>query len=283
MACLEQVLRNLEEARRLGAKFVDFTGGEPLLFEALPMALRRAKQLGFITSVTTNGLLLAERAPELSGLIDLPRVSLDGTEAIHDRLRGRACYARAIEGLEACRRYKIKADVLFTLCDQNKGEIDRVYEVARSFGAILIVDPVFNYFQNQDYRHLDDQLRPWLAQRGVYVNRAFLRLRQKRGNSRAAPVCHAVDAVIVIDPGNALVLPCFHRQRARVPLEMGLEAAWRGREAAEMRKGQGRLPQCEGCAIHCYMDPSFCYRLDAYFALSLFSKAKYALDKYFRH
>ena len=48
------VLANIRAARHLGARFVDFTGGEPLLARDLPAWRKAAKGLGYRTSVTTN-------------------------------------------------------------------------------------------------------------------------------------------------------------------------------------------------------------------------------------
>ena len=71
------VKRNLEQAREIGVRFVDFTGGEPLLYEDLPRALEYARELGFWTSITTNGLGYPKRAESLKGRVDLLHFSLD--------------------------------------------------------------------------------------------------------------------------------------------------------------------------------------------------------------
>lgn len=279
-ARLEEVAANLEGARRLGARFVDFTGGEPLLFKALPDALRKARSLGMITSVTTNGILLGQRARELSGLIRLPRLSLDGTEATHNAIRGRDCYAAALEGLRACRGWPVRPDILFTLTPENRDDIGHVHEIARKHGTILILDPVFSYFANPDFGTLDALLRRWVRKPGVYVNTAFLRLRRAGGNHIDSPVCRAGDAVIVVSPNNELLTPCFHKQQGAFPILEPLDELWNRSDVREARKEQGLLGPCEGCAINCYMDPSFCYRLDRYFAWSLLPKIRYAVGKF---
>ncbi|OGS34264.1 MAG: hypothetical protein A2293_13675 [Elusimicrobia bacterium RIFOXYB2_FULL_49_7] len=281
-ANINEVFYNLKTARRLGARFVDFTGGEPLLFGPLPEALRYANKLGFVTSVTTNGLLLEKRAPELAGLISLPRLSLDGSEAVHDHIRGKASYQAVLAGLAACRRYRIPADIIFTLSAENRNDITHVYEVARAHGAILILDPAFSYFSNPDHRELDVLIREWASRPFVYVNRAFLRLRNRGGNSIREPVCKAVRAAIVIHPNNELLLPCFHHATTRLSLANGLESVWNSAERKGALLQEGRIPACAACTINCYMDPSFCYSMDAYFGLSLYSKIRYAFDKWIR-
>jgi hypothetical protein len=38
---------------------------------------------------------------------------------------------------------------------------------------------------------------------------------------------------------------------------------------------EGRLPQCEGCTINCYMQPSFAVEMNKYFWKALPSTLKY--------
>ncbi|HVK85885.1 MAG TPA: radical SAM protein [Kofleriaceae bacterium] len=65
----EVVMRVVEEARALGFRRIQFTGGDPLLCDFLPAAVARAAEVGFPSiEIYTNGLaltdgLLAELAP----------------------------------------------------------------------------------------------------------------------------------------------------------------------------------------------------------------------------
>ena len=63
----ETVAANLDDARNAGVRIVDFTGGEPLLYEALPDVLAHAKRIGLRTTVTTNGIRYPGRAREIAG------------------------------------------------------------------------------------------------------------------------------------------------------------------------------------------------------------------------
>ena len=54
---LESVSSNLPALKKLGVKVIDFTGGEPLLHRQMPEILQMAKEMGFITTLTTNALL----------------------------------------------------------------------------------------------------------------------------------------------------------------------------------------------------------------------------------
>jgi len=89
---VEQWLRVIDEAARLGCRYVDLTGGEPILFSGVERIVERVVQSGMHVELQSNGLLLtAERLRELkrAGLGTLV-ISLDGPESQHDLMRGRA-------------------------------------------------------------------------------------------------------------------------------------------------------------------------------------------------
>ena len=83
----EEIARACEAAADLGIKYIRLTGGEPLVrlgIEKLVAMIRSIKQIESIT-MTTNGILLKEKLPELV------KAGLDGVNVsqmcIRDRLR----------------------------------------------------------------------------------------------------------------------------------------------------------------------------------------------------
>ncbi|TAE04414.1 MAG: radical SAM protein, partial [Bacteroidetes bacterium] len=78
---VESVRENLPHLKRLGVKVIDFTGGEPLLHRQMPEILQIAKDMGFITTLTTNALLYPKLAERLRGLVDMLHFSLDSAFA----------------------------------------------------------------------------------------------------------------------------------------------------------------------------------------------------------
>ena len=284
MPSWEQMSANLGAARRLGCRFVDFTGGEPLLYPDLPNALRLARKLGYRTSTTTNCVLYPKRAKELAGLVDLLHFSLDAANRkLHDAGRGFPCFDRVMESLDLALSLGERPDILFTATNQTYRELEPLASLARKLGVMLIVNPEFSYFGNAGFgAQALDYLASYADEPYVYVNRAFHRLVRAGGNDRRRPTCHAVEAVIVVSPDDHLLLPCFHQQRERVRIDGKLEELHRSVLVEQYRALDGRHPFCQGCTINCYMDPSFLYRANAYMVLSLAAKTKYAVDKYIR-
>ena len=72
-----------------------FTGGEPLLHDHVGHAVKRAKELGFIVNLHTNGLLLQERYHQLRDYVDVFSLAIDGSSAeMADWERGKGYYDR---------------------------------------------------------------------------------------------------------------------------------------------------------------------------------------------
>jgi len=116
----------------------------------------------------------------------------------------------------------------------------------------------------------------------VYINRALHRFIRQQGNQRATPRCKAISSTIVIAPQNELLLPCFHQAQLAIPIKFNLPEILKSQTWHLLKKQQGTFPFCDGCTINCYFDPSFLYKLDRFFLLSLASKFKYGFDKFLR-
>ena len=280
----ETVERNLAGLRKVGVKFVDFTGGEPLLYREIARVLRAAKNQRLVTSITTNGILYPAQREELKGLVDLLHFSLDaaGRER-HDARRGVPCFDRVMESLELVQHDRIKADILFTVTTDNFQEIPAVATLAKEHRMVFILNPVFSYFGNPGLSALAlEAMRKEAQKPYVYVNKGFLRLLEEGGNQVGSPRCKAVTSTLVISPDNHLLIPCFHHARERIKIQDSLPQALAGEQIQNMKQQQGRFPFCQGCTINCYFEPSFVYGVDAYFWANISSKLKYFYYKYIR-
>lgn len=97
-----QIREELQYSYGLGARFVDFEGGEPFIWrdgdKNINDLIRLAKEIGFFsTTVTTNAQL-----PFAGCEADSIWVSLDGLGKYHDEIRGAGAFDRLIKNIEAC-------------------------------------------------------------------------------------------------------------------------------------------------------------------------------------
>jgi MoaA/NifB/PqqE/SkfB family radical SAM enzyme len=123
-----------------GYNGIGVSGGEPLLYDGLLTLLGVAKAHGMITTVTTNGMLLTPtRAESFRGLVDVIAVSVDGTAATHNRIRGSGhAFSGMQRGLRSLRDAGIEFGVIFTLTIANLDELAGVVEMAVAEGASLV-------------------------------------------------------------------------------------------------------------------------------------------------
>jgi len=276
---LEQAKSNLADLKRLGVKVVDFTGGEPLLHRQLDELLKECKKLGLLTTVTTNGLLYPKYANRLRGLVDMLHFSLDSPEREeHDTSRGVQCFDKVMESIQVAKALGERPDILFTVFESNIHQIEKVWrEICNPHGLVLLLNPVFEY--NNVGSQLSPEalyeLRQWGKRKNVYLNDAFIQLRLDGGNHTEAPVCLAGSTTIVISPENKLVLPCYHLGLKEFPIDGQLHALYLSDEVQKLVALEGKLPACEGCAINCYMQPSFAVTINKYWWKALPSTLKY--------
>ena len=277
----ENVHRNLTDLKRLGVKVIDFTGGEPLLHRQLDELLRMAKSLGFVTTVTTNGLLYPKRAEKLRGLVDMLHFSLDSpNRAEHDASRGVPCFDAIMESIGIARRLGERPDILFTVFEHNTHQIEAVWrDICLPNDLVLILNPVFEYNSVETGQPLStatlDEISRWGKRKNVYLNEAFIQLRRDGGNRTDRPVCRAGSTTIVISPENKLVLPCYHLGLEELSIEDNLYKLYRSEKVQKLVALEGRLPACEGCAVNCYMQPSFAVEMSRYSWKALPSTLKY--------
>jgi|SRR6056297_294220 len=280
----DTVLRNLKIARNnLNIKFVDFTGGEPLLHENIITFLKSAKKLNYKTSITTNTKLYPEYAEKLKGLVDFLLFSIDGTKDYHNENRGGIFYRHLLESINIAKKLNEKPDLIFTATNKSIQFLDEMINIAQNNNLILQINPIFPYSKIDKSLSGNNinKIKKAFKKKNVYVNLAQLKLILKGGNRRNNPRCRGVTSNLVISQDNKIILPCYHNMKWKIDIKNNLAQAFYSKKRKNIEKKQGTFKFCEGCTINCYFDPSFEYKLDSYMFWSLLSRGKYAIEKYF--
>jgi MoaA/NifB/PqqE/SkfB family radical SAM enzyme len=119
-----------------GVLGVDISGGEPLLLRGLPQLAHDLASGGCAVSITTNGWHLARRIDDLAGCADAIRVSLDApAPGPHDAVRGDGSFARAIDGIAACRQAGVPVQVQAVLMAATARHAQALADLAAKAGA----------------------------------------------------------------------------------------------------------------------------------------------------
>ncbi len=281
-AGIRTVNHNLAALKKAGVKFIDFTGGEPLLNRELPEMLRAAKKHGMRTSVTTNTILYPKYAENLKGCVDLLHFSLDSLDSdLFYELRGIPGPDKVLESMDAALNLGEKPDVIFTATNRNYKSIEDIYKETSKRKLIILISPFFDYTGEKKLPDdALDYLEEFAKRPYTYMNRSFIKLRRDGGNRTDRPVCKAVSSTIVISPDNKLLLPCFHKSVKAIDINNNLTGLLKSDMVKNFKKNEGRFPFCEGCDINCYFEPSFATSISKYFFAAIPSKIKYGMTKY---
>ncbi|MFQ5646014.1 MAG: radical SAM protein [bacterium] len=154
---LEQSEREniLDDLAHMRVGYITFTGGEPFVNPACLPLIRYAKRSGLFCNVLSNGALLTEeKVKEIceSGL-DSITFSLDGTEAVHDKIRGiPGSYQKLTAAIRNFRLHPGNAPCLglnCTISALNQDDFSRLVDIAHELG-IRAVNFAFLFFTDEE-------------------------------------------------------------------------------------------------------------------------------------
>jgi MoaA/NifB/PqqE/SkfB family radical SAM enzyme len=144
----------LDSIRRLGVRWIVFSGGEPLMNPELPEVCPILRAEGIRLTLLSTGLLLKKHAGAVAANFDDVIVSLDGPPEIHDQIRRvEGAFALLQMGIRALREQRPGMRITARTTVQ-KANHSRLIETARaakqllldgiSFLAVDVTSPAFN-------------------------------------------------------------------------------------------------------------------------------------------
>ncbi len=264
LAALLRVLQQFLELLGPARGHINFTGGEPFLHTDFPELLETvaAARTKLSFAVLTNGSLvdapLARRLRRLRPAY--MQVSIDGTPATHDGLRGAGDHERTVAAVERLVGAGIPTVISFTAHRGNYREFEDVARLGRRLGATRVwadrLIPMgrgaaLDTLTPEETRALfasmrrarDEARRRWFQRTGIPMHRALQFLEGGRPYH-----CTAGDTLITVQP-NGDVYPC-RRMPIRVGnvLEQPLAEIYREAPLLRALRVRDRVSAgCEGC------------------------------------
>ncbi|KAF0134474.1 MAG: moaA [Candidatus Saganbacteria bacterium] len=251
-APLEKHADNLKTAYSLGARTIEVTGGEPLVYEQLPQFLNFAKENKLNIQLFTNGINYCDRAKEIKGLTNKIFFSLDYPLADeHDRSRGTECFNKAIRAIRYAKELGEKPAIIYTTTRDSLRYLPEIIEIAEKLKIELHVNPVYDFLGLEGFEKSSlDYIKYFFKRPFVKIDLAVLEMLKNKGNKTAWPRCKAKETTITYLPDGKSVVPCYFNQGGR----------------------QGKEQVCEGCTRWPYMVPSFSLGFDKYRLLHGYSQ-----------
>ncbi len=138
-----EVDRLLDEGWDAGMRAYYLFGGEPLVRKDIGTIVEHARERGYLTTMNTNGSLLAAKAPDLTGL-DFAFVSLDYFDPFHDVIRGRpGSFEEVLRGIERLRQIAgTKVTFVTTISRLNLDAMEPMARLARDLGVTISYNSV---------------------------------------------------------------------------------------------------------------------------------------------
>lgn len=241
-----QYFRLLEDLAALQVMNLTFTGGEPLAHPSFLQIGRKARELGFVVRIKSNGhALRGELAAAIRREVDpfVIEISLHGAQAAtHDRqTRMPGSFERLMSNLGELKALRQRVKLNATLTRWNEGEIAEMFALADRLGLPLSMSPTVTPRDDGDlgplaiassdegvktlYRFLDGRA-PDADEAEVCTN-----------NSSIQKNCGAGAAGLAIDPFGT-VFPCVQWRRPLGNLhEQPIAEIWQASPAlAEVRR-----------------------------------------------
>ncbi len=186
---LNEVKRLLETASEMGMYKVKYSGGEPLLHSKIEEIIDYSSSLMEDVSLTTNGVLLEEKAERLREVgLDRVNVSLDVTDTeIYEKITGESKLLEVKKGIEKANEvglFPVKINMLL-MEGLNDDSIEDMIDIAGNTGSILqIIEMTSNeeeidreFYQN--YHVSLSELASQLEKRAVRTKTRRMHARKK--------------------------------------------------------------------------------------------------------
>ena len=129
----EKIMETLPKLKANGIKFIIFSGGEPLTRKDLFDIAARCRELGIITYLSTNGLYVGQKnARRILDTFNYVGISIDGSEATHDRFRGLpGSFRMSMEAVRLLNSFhEMKVGIRFTITKETLSDLKFIFELA---------------------------------------------------------------------------------------------------------------------------------------------------------
>lgn len=258
------VIRVLNDAYAEGVEHVNFTGGEPILRKDMFKILEECKNIGLSSSLFTNSTIIDVKDAEKFSKLEIPiYTSIEGpTREIHEKIRGRNSWDKALRGIKLLREYDIPFHINITITSLNWSFAGETLEKAVMLGANSVsIIPSMPAGNSLKYR-----ITPTLYEYNHALTDAYLKARELGVEFRAwctpfAPktlrlehirysTCRDWGVADVSPSGDILLCDVLGVRLANV--KSGFRSAWETAINSKMYREAINTPiplECRGCEI----------------------------------
>jgi len=286
----EDLQPHLSQFRKLGVKWVVFSGGEPQLNPQWSELAGSLRNQGIRVTILTAGLLLESEAAMVAASVDDIIVSLDGPAEVHNRIRRVAgAFEKIAAGISALRKIRPEIPIRARCTVQKANHLSLRETVQAAIGlglnsiSFLAVDASSGAFNREsgwpekqqervllngeEVEHLDYEVEHLICEYGLELQSGFVtekpeKLRKIVRHFRAylgtdrhvAPRCNAPWVSAVIEASGE-VRPCFFHPSIGNIHRQELPEILNGEKALRFRASLdiANDPICRKCVCSLYL------------------------------
>lgn len=277
MLSLKQIKKRLDELKKLGVDYVDFTGGEPMLYPKFIAAIKYAKRIGMKVEFTTNGYMFDKYLDEAIKYIDYPNVSLDTlNREKYKRIRG-------IDGLENAKHVAKRlgeksrnARIICVVTEENVDEIPEMLKFAQESNIQIYFSPLFSYFDEMKEKYASSKydiaiLDKLFFEPQTVISSHFIEFCRHMDSNKES-MCMCNKDVITISPEGKVISPCYYYQTSQLgKYGDSIVDIVNSKEFKCETENVGKHEACKVCTAIPYLGFSFEYNLNYVSLLELFS------------
>ncbi|MCL2050369.1 MAG: radical SAM protein [Lachnospiraceae bacterium] len=267
----EQSIGMIKELKKNGVIKLGFAGGESLNRDDISVLLECSHKSGLITSISSNGKAIMKHIDTLEKYVDVVQLSIDGSQEIHDSLRGKGSYGIVINAIEMLKARKIKVITNTVLTKRNLNDLGHILDIASKYGHKALFQPIFHYGISEN-ENLIETLKPSHYEMNYAIefllckkrrsktvgnSTAFLRYIQKTWGKQSVMRCHANNLFCTIDPLGYVLPCCFDIRR-----NDDFNTIKHGFKQAFTNSGKNGFPNnCFGCYCNAYIESNLAFSL----------------------
>jgi mycofactocin biosynthetic radical S-adenosylmethionine protein MftC len=217
----EEALRVIDQLAACKVFQFNIGGGEPFMRPDFLDLMDYAHEKGMVTCISTNGTLIDKAtARRLDHPLVYIQVSLDGAdEQSNDAIRGRGSYKKVLGALEHLCNRDIEVSINCVLTRRSYPELDRLVELAASYGAKLRVSRFRPSGRGKDswaelnvQRNEMGDFSKWLARHlAVSTGDSFFSVTTEERRSLGLNMCGACKLTCCLSPKGE-IYPCAFLQ-----------------------------------------------------------------------
>jgi GT2 family glycosyltransferase/MoaA/NifB/PqqE/SkfB family radical SAM enzyme len=258
---VEDAIKVIDNANRLGIRWLVITGGEPFLHKGLFDIIEYAKSLNLKISITTNGSLIDNAIDKIRrSRVDLISVSLDGIGKTHDSLRKNdGLYEKVKNNILELKKNKQDISINFVVTNKNVHELEEIYNWAKKEKIVIDFWPVnfheeLYIIQKEDREIFLTFVKKLKKNREIsnykyyyYLNSVFYSNNNNHLKVRCLGLTKSLGVYV---NGDILTCCVWEKEKARLgnAIREDLESLWCSKEYWKVRD----FIYTKGCSAGCY-------------------------------